>query len=96
MSVVIIEKLEEVVTIETKNMLRYMVDEIHKCKKDIECMERYTPTQIKKFGGKRLYKDYIMKLKEQIRVQHNNINFYTHYQWNYERLVCSFFIKNKL
>lgn len=93
MSVETIEKIEEVVTVETKKMIRYMVDEIHKCKKDLDYMERYTPTQIKKFGGKRLYQDYIMKRKEQIRVQHNNINFYTNYQWNYHRLVYVFFTK---
>lgn len=95
MSVITIEKLNEISTIETKNMLRYMVDEIHKCKKDIEYMERYTPTEIKKFGGKRLHYDYIMKRKENIRVQYNNILFYTNYQWDYDRLVFSFFTKNK-
>jgi hypothetical protein len=90
MSLESIEKLEEVVTIETEKMLRFMFDEIHKCKKDINRMERYTPTEIKKFGGKRLYDDYIMKKKENIRVQYNNIQFYTTYQWNYDRLVYKF------
>lgn len=93
MSVETIEKLEEVSTVDTKSMLRLLVREIQKCKEDINRMERYTPTQIRKFGGKRLYDDYIMKMKENIRVQYNNIQFYTNYQWNYDRLVYTFFTK---
>ncbi len=93
MSVETIEKLEEVSTVDTKSMLRSMVREIQNCKEDINRMERYTPTQIRKFGGKRLYDDSIMKMKENIRVQYNNIQFYTNYQWNYDRLVYTFFTK---